>query len=147
MRVVVDTNVLVSALIRPSGKVGAVLNRLRQGNYTLLYAPVLLEELVDVLARPRFREKYGVTEDVVKTLLALLMLRGETVFSHKTLSVCRDPQDNKFLEVALAGQADAIVSGDADLLALHPFEDIPIISPAEFLRWLDAEKGLQDFAG
>ncbi|MBN2003833.1 MAG: putative toxin-antitoxin system toxin component, PIN family [Anaerolineae bacterium] len=138
MRVVIDTNVLVSALIRPNGRVGEVLRHLRQGDYTLLYAPALLEELVDVLTRPRIRDKYGITEDDVKTTLALFLLRGEAVVPEDTVTACRDPKDNKFLEVAVAGEANALVSGDEDLLVLDPFEGIPIITPAEFLHRLDA---------
>jgi putative PIN family toxin of toxin-antitoxin system len=140
MRAVVDTNILVRALIRPHGSVGPVLLRLRSGHYTLLYTQSLLEELVDVLSRPRICKKYGVTEDDIKTVVALLLLRGEAVFVSQPLAVCRDPKDDKFLEVALAGKADVIVSGDEDLLVLDPFEGISIVSPVEFLRSLDAEQ-------
>jgi putative PIN family toxin of toxin-antitoxin system len=139
MRVVLDTNILVSALIRPQGRVGAVLKHLRHGTYTLLYAQPLLEELVDVLNRPRIRDKYSVTEEDVKAFLALLLLRGEVVHPEWHITVCRDSKDNKFLDVAVAGQADVLVSGDKDLLVLHPFQDIPILSPAEFLQNLENE--------
>lgn len=137
MRAVVDTNVLVSALIRPQGRVGALLRRLREGTYTLLYTQPLLEELVDVLNRPRIRDKYGLDEEDVKTVLALILLRGEAVAPKRVIVACRDPRDDKFLEAAVAGQADAIVSGDEDLLALDPFEGIPIVSPAVFLQTLN----------
>jgi len=140
MRVVIDTNILVRALIRPRGSVGPLLLRLRSGHFTLLYTQSLLEELVDVLSRPHLRNKYGVTEDDVKTVVALLLLRGEAVSVSQSLTVCRDPKDDKFLETAMAGRADVIVSGDEDLLVLDPFEGIPIVSPAEFLRSLDAQK-------
>lgn len=60
------------------------------------------------------------TDEDVKTLLALLLLRGEAAALQDTITACRDPKDNKFLEVAVAGNADAIVSGDDDLLALNP---------------------------
>jgi len=140
MRVVIDTNILVRALIRPRGSVGPLLLRLRSGHFTLLYTQSLLEELVDVLSRPHLRNKYGVTEDDVKTVVALLLLRGEAVSVSQSLTVCRDPKDDKFLETAMAGKADVIVSGDEDLPVLDPFEGIPIVSPAEFLRSLDAQK-------
>jgi putative PIN family toxin of toxin-antitoxin system len=136
MRVVVDTNVLVSALILPQGRVGPVLLRLRQGDYTILYNQSLLEELVDVLNRPRIRHKYGLTEEDIQTLLGLILLRGEAVMPEQRITACRDPRDDKFLEVAVAGEADLIVSGDQDLLVLHPFGAIPILSPAEFLEIL-----------
>lgn len=137
MRAVVDTNFLVSALIRPQGRVGVVLWHLRQGIYTLLYTQPLLEELVDVLSRPRIRDKYGLDEEDVKTVLALILLRGEAVAPERAILACRDPRDDKFLEAAVAGRADAIVSGDEDLLVLHPFEGIPILSPAAFLQTLN----------
>ncbi len=136
MRVVIDTNILVRALIMPHGSVGPVLRRLRHGEYTLLYSPSLLEELTDVLNRPRIRDKYGLSETDIATLLRLILLRGEPVTPAQPITACRDPKDNKFLEVAVAGQAEALVSGDEDLLALHPFEGVPIIPPAEFLRRL-----------
>jgi putative PIN family toxin of toxin-antitoxin system len=139
MRAVVDTNILVRALIRPRGTVGPVLQRLRQGDYVLLYAPSLLEELVDVLNRPRLRQKYGLTEADIRTVVSLLLLRGEAVTPTEHVTACRDPKDNKFLKVAIAGQADVIVSGDEDLPVLHPFRDIPIVGPAQFLAMLVEE--------
>jgi putative PIN family toxin of toxin-antitoxin system len=140
MRVVVDTNVFVPALIMPSGSIGPVLLRLRQGDFTLLYAQSLLEELIDVLNRPRIRRKYQLTEEDIETVVSLVLLRGEAVTPEVRITACRDPKDNKFLEVAVTGEADVIVSGDEDLLVLHPFAGIPILPPAAFLRMLDAEE-------
>ena len=138
MRVVVDTNILVRALIVPHGTVGPVLLRLRQGDYVLLYAHSLLEELVDVLNRPRIRLKYGLTEQDIETVVGLILLRGEAVAPQEQIAVCRDPRDDKFLQVAVSGKADVIVTGDEDLLVLHPFAGIPILPPAAFLEMLDA---------
>ena len=137
MRAVVDT-ILVRAVIRPQGAVGPVLLRLRRGDYVLLYDQPLLEELVDVLNRSRIRDTYGLTDQDIQTVVALILLRGEAVPVAHRITACRDPRDDKFLEVAVAGKADAIVSGDEDLLVLHPFAGIPILSPAAFLRRLDA---------
>ncbi len=78
------------------------------------------------------------TADDVEALLALILLRAELVTPDRTIVVCRDPKDDKFLEIAIAGSADVIVSGDKDLLALHPFEGTPIVAPAEFLIRLTA---------
>ncbi|GAB4532851.1 MAG: putative toxin-antitoxin system toxin component, PIN family [Anaerolineae bacterium] len=138
MRVVIDTSILVRAVIMPHGTVGPVLLRLRQGEYTLLYAHSLLEELVDVLHRPRIYQKYRLTEEDIETVVSLILLRGEAVTPQEHITACRDPKDNKFLEVAVAGKADIIVTGDEDLLALHPFAGIPILSSAAFLQMLDA---------
>jgi len=136
MRVVVDTNILVRALIKPHGTVGPVLLRLRHGEYTILYARSLLEELVDVLSRPRIREKYHLSDQDIQTVVSLILLRGEAVPPNERITACRDPKDDKFLEVAVAGKADVIVSGDQDLLVLHPFAGIPIVPPATFLQML-----------
>ena len=112
MRAVVDTNILVRATIRPLGSTGRVLLRLRQGDYVLLYAQSLLEELVDVLNRPRIRDKYQLTQPDIQAIVALILVRGEAVQPQERIAACRDPKDDKFLEIAVAGKADAIVSGD-----------------------------------
>ena len=136
-RAVVDTNILIRALIKPQGTVGPVLTRLRDGDYTLLYAEPLLDELMAKLALPRIRDKYHLADDDVETVLALILLRGESVMPQRRITACRDPKDNVVLEVAVAGEADYIVTGDNDLLVLHPFEDTPIVGPAEFLEALE----------
>jgi putative PIN family toxin of toxin-antitoxin system len=109
---------------------------LRNGDYQLLYSDPLLAEIADVLARPRLRAKYGLTTEEVATVLSLILLRGEPIVPARRIDICRDPTDNMVLEAAVAGQADAIVSGDKDLLKLDPFEGIPVLSPAAFLRML-----------
>lgn len=137
MRAVIDTNILVRALIKPQGSVGPILLRLRRGDYTLLYSQALLEELMDVLSRPRLRRKYGLNDDDIKTVISLILWRGEAVTPTQPITAYRDPKDNKFLEAAITGQAETIVSGDEDLLTLHPFAGIPILQPAAFLQRLD----------
>lgn len=133
MRAVVDTNILIRAVIKPAGTVAPVLHELRNGAYTMLYSRELLAELADVLNRPRIRGKYGISDADIHTVLALILLRGEAVEPQRRIAACRDPKDDKFLEVAVAGRADIIVSGDQDLLILDPFEGIPIREPRDFL--------------
>lgn len=140
MRVVVDTNILVRALIKPSGTVGPLLLRLRHRNYTQLYSQALLEELIDVLKRPRISRKYGLTDADIRTVISLILLRGEAVTPSQTITACRDPKDDKFLEVAVTGRADVIVSGDEDLLVLNPFQSIPILPPVDFFDMLDSRQ-------
>ncbi len=140
MRVVVDTNILVRALIKPLGPVGPVLHHLRQAHFTILHSPPLLTELVDVLNRPRIKTKYGLSEADIRTVLALILLRGESISPNVRITACRDPQDDKFLEVAVTGRADLIVSGDDDLLVLNPYDGIPIVTPRPFLARLAAER-------
>lgn len=137
MRAVIDTNILVRALINRAGTVRPMLTALDAGLYTVVLSAALLTELTRVLRRPRMRTRYGIAEDDIRDLLQLLIRHGEIVMPTRTIQVCRDPRDDMFLEAAVAGGADVIVSGDKDLLVLHPFEGIPIVSPAAFLTMLD----------
>jgi putative PIN family toxin of toxin-antitoxin system len=137
VRVVLDTGVLISGLIRPHGTPGQILERLRSGYIQVVYSIPILLEVIDVLGRPRLRRKYGIQVEDAAALINLIRLRGDLVSPNQQLvDICRDPRDNKFLDVALSGQVEAIVSGDQDLLALHPFQGIPILSPKSFLDLL-----------
>ena len=91
---------------------------------------------MNVLARPWLAERYGLRSHDAETFLKLLLLRGEQVDPRRTIRACRDPKDDKFLEVAVAGRADVLVSGDADLQSLDPFEHVRILSPASFVERL-----------
>lgn len=139
VRAVIDTNVLVSATILPAGRVGAVILYLRQSRLTPLYCVETLEELAKTLARPRIRTKYHLTDADVRAILDLILLRGEPIEPIERVVVCRDPKDDIFLSVALAGQADLIITGDDDLLSLHPFRGIPIVSPSVALSIMGGE--------
>ena len=98
----------------------------------LLVSDDTLSELAEVINRPKF-DKYLSTQDRKKffEVLAPLCIRVEII---RPVQACRDPNDDKFLEVAINGTADFILSGDKDLFALHPFHDIPILSPTEYLK-------------
>lgn len=137
IRAVIDTNIIIGAVIKPEGTVGAILRRLRDKGFTILYSEPLLIELADVLNRTRIRQKYGLSTQDIETVLALILLRGEAVTPARRIDICRDPKDNTILEAAVAGHADLISSGDEDLLSLREFEGIPIVVPAEFLRRLE----------
>src|SRR5262245_51644378 len=123
-------------MLKPDGSVAPVVDALRDGRYVFLYSEATLNELIDVLGRPRMALRYGLTPAVVDALCALVVLRGELVHPGRVIKVCRDPKDDKFLEAAIAGQADVIVTGDEDLKALDPFEGILMVPPAKFLRLL-----------
>ncbi len=133
MRAVIDTGVFVSALIRPQGKTGAVLQALKDKRFTMIYSTDILVEIIDVLGRDKFRSKYHISPDDIAALIDLIRLRGELVIPSQKLTVCRDPKDDIFLEAALEGKAEYIVSGDFDLLDMKSFENIPILRVAEFL--------------
>ena len=136
MRIVLDTGVLVSGLIRPRGTIGDIIRALRGGRFTAIYSTPIMVEVIDVLGRAKFRIKYHIQPEDSTALVNLVRLRGELVIPKREVTACRDPKDNKFLEAALAGEADAVVTGDDDLLVLHPFEDVDILRPAEFLARL-----------
>lgn len=136
MRAVIDTGVLVSALIRREGVPAIVLQALAGGRFTAVYTTETLVELVEVLSRTRFRDKYHIQADDVAALIRLIRLRGESVIPTREIVACRDPRDDKFLTAAVAGAADCLVSGDADLLVLSPFEGIPVLRPVEFVARL-----------
>jgi len=136
IRAVVDTNILISGVIKPERATGEILRRLRDGEFVLLYTEPLLAELAEVINRPRIRQKYGLGSEDIETVLALILLRGEPIDPTRRVEICRDPKDHMILEAAVAGQADMITSGDFDLLSLREFEGMPTISPAEFLKRL-----------
>lgn len=133
MRAVLDTNLLVSALIRKQGLPGQVLRYLRDGAFLIIVTVPILVEVVEVLSRPRIQHKYHIESDDITALINLVRLRGELVSPNREIDACRDPKDNRFLEAAVAGNADMIISGDRDLLEMKVFETIPIITAAEFL--------------
>ena len=90
-----------------------------------------MEELDSVFRRPKF-DRY---QDLDKRLSYLwsFLEAGKPIEVMDIVTDCRDPKDNKFLELALAGKADFIITGDADLLSLHPWPGIAILSPADYL--------------
>lgn len=139
IRAVVDTNVLISALIKPQGAVGPVLTHLRNGRFVPLYTDALLAELLAKLALPRIRGKYHLSDADIETVCALLLLRSELIEPRRSIEVCRDPRDDMLLEAAVEGQADYLVTGDQDLLVLNSFEGVAIVKPAAFLELIDSD--------
>ena len=129
-RFVIDTNTLVSRLLLSrSVPAQAVHRAIETGD--LLFSRSTLTELSEVLRRPKF-DRYLEPADRDQFLRLLARLAIMVDVTH-VVQACRDPKDDKFLEVAFNGRADAIVTGDGDLLALHPFRGIPILSPRQFL--------------
>jgi putative PIN family toxin of toxin-antitoxin system len=131
-RVVVDTNVLISALLQPSGRTTAVLDAIHAGRGALLLSDETFEELASRLRRPKF-DRY-VDEATRHRFVADLAGVAAWVAITGAVRACRDPDDDKFLETAINGDADVIVTGDSDLLALDPFEGVRILTPRQFLE-------------
>lgn len=130
-RVVVDTGVVISGLIQKEGISRVALNLVLQ-IHTPLVSLATFSELKEVMFRPKFERVF--TNDDVLVMLKIISLKSEQVEIRSRVEVCRDPKDNMFLELAIDGLADVIISRDPDLLVLHPFEGIPILSPADFLK-------------
>jgi putative PIN family toxin of toxin-antitoxin system len=130
VRAVLDTNVLVSAALLPTSvPAHALLAVYRSGQ--LLASDATLTELHEVLSRSRFERRASFERRM--EFVAEVMLLGDDVEIVTRVTACRDPDDDKFLEVAVNGHATHLVTGDRDLLALHPFRGIPILTPADFL--------------
>lgn len=130
-RWVFDTNTLISHLLLPDSVPNQAV-RLALDSGLLLVSEETLVELDEVLSRPKFRKYVSISER--RKFFELLGRVAIHVPILRPITACRDPKDDKFLSVAINGRADALISGDRDLLCLHPFLGIPILTPAHFLR-------------
>jgi uncharacterized protein len=130
MRVIVDTNVFISAALKNRSPPSEAAHLAAERNL-LLKSTKTEQELFITLARPRLAPL--IPEDF-RRWLEEVMSAAELVTIAEQIAACRDPKDDKFLELAVSGHADVIVSGDADLLVLNPFRGIPIVTPAAFVQ-------------
>jgi putative PIN family toxin of toxin-antitoxin system len=137
LRAVVDTNIIVSALIRPAGAAGILMRRLRKGAFTAVFSPELIDEIAAVLCHPKIRIKYRTSPKDFEDIAALFALRGDLVTVEERIRLCRDPKDNFLLETAVSGNADYLVTGDEDLLSLKKLRQTKILKPAPFLAILE----------
>lgn len=130
MRIVVDTNVLVSAVLKANSLPFQVVRWIDR-NVGLLKSVAAEQEVLNVLDRPHIA---AITIPSFRADVVGLLAMAELVTIVERITACRDPADDKFLELAVNGRADLIVSGDRDLLALDPFRGIPILTPGACLR-------------
>ncbi|EKD28553.1 MAG: PilT protein [uncultured bacterium] len=136
IKIVADTNILVSALI---GKhLQKFLDYWELDYFRIIYSRETLQELVEVLERKKFK-KYISPETKLLFFKALKKTSFE-VFPEKSIKVSRDIKDNMFLECAVEGNADYIVSGDIHLLELKEYQGIKIVSSSDFLKLISKEK-------
>ena len=133
-RYVFDTNVMISALLFNTSVPGQAFAR-SLGHGTILISQPLVEELNDVLGREKFNQY--VSHEQRDRFLESLVRESELVNIIESVQECRDPEDDRILELAVNGNASIIVSGDTDLLVLNPFRSIQIATPAELLKLLD----------
>jgi uncharacterized protein len=140
VRVVLDTNVVVSALLSPTGAPAALLTAWRDGRIETLSSPTTIAELARILERPRVARQLGWSVASRRDFLDSFASGSVSIVPRVALhQVSRDPDDDRFLELAIAGAADYIVSGDRHLLELGSYQGIPILTPARFLADLALE--------
>ena len=131
IRIVADTNVLVSALLYPERPIGFIVELLQEGSIGLVYSDATLQELKRVMERLKFDPA------TVSELIDLIQIKGIFVQPKESIrKIKEDPTDNKFLEAAVAGQARFVVSGDGHLKALRFYQGVAVVTPAEFLKFL-----------
>ena len=129
--IVLDTNILVSALLFKQSIPRQVFDKtIDRGK--ILFSTTTFDELDLVLQRDKF-SKY-ITSSERKLFLQMLSNKSNILDVQEIVTACRDPKDNKFLDLAMAGKANYIITGDQDLLVLHPFNHIEIITPRYFLE-------------
>ncbi len=130
-RVVLDTNIVISFLLKKDSTPGKVVQSVI-ADKTPLISDAVEKELFLRILDPKF-DAYA-SRTLRLEFFKTFVLRSEVVITTTQIVECRDQHDNKFLELAVDGQADCIVSGDKDLLVLNPFRNIPILTAREFLN-------------
>jgi putative PIN family toxin of toxin-antitoxin system len=136
VKVVLDTGIVISALLFAQGSLAWLRGLWATGAITPLVSRATVDELIPVLAYPKFQ----LTEEEIQAVLAAYLPFCETVAGMRRgsagLPECRDPEDQKFLELAQGGSAQALVTGDRELLALDDQVPFAILSPAELKKRL-----------
>lgn len=130
MKVVLDTNVLVSGLLNPYGSTGEVLQLLVKGTIVVCYDNRIFKEYEEVLARPKFRFSKELRGD----LLDFISAAGVMSIGSPLAKALIDPHDEKFLEIALAGGVEYLITGNARHFPAAAFRAVKIVSPKEFIE-------------
>jgi uncharacterized protein len=134
---VLDANVYVSAIIRPEGPPGRVVERfLRDSAFAIVLSPAIVEETLRALAYPKVRKYIRRTVDPELWFEDIVLLAELVAGDYATSGASTDPDDDKYLAAALEGRATLVVTGEPDLLALGEYEGIRIVSPRVFLGLL-----------
>ena len=128
---VIDTGVLISAHLLPQSAPRQAYDLARQKGIAV-FSKATFHEFATTFTREKF-EPYQSLENRLK-MISLIEERGHFKETYVQITECHDPNDNKFLELAVSCKASAIISSDTDLLILHPFRDIPILTPTDFLK-------------
>lgn len=143
--VVIDTNVWVSAFLNRKGFPARIKDAWVNGEFEVVLSSPLLQEISEVLHRPRIKDKYGLVEGEINQFIELLLRRAVLVAIGGRLRLCRDGRDNVFLETAIAASAEYLISrdddlkGDSDLIAQMRAHGVEVITVSHFLRELGNE--------
>ena len=142
LRLVIDTNILISGLMSVNSLPQQVFDY-ATSQAILLMSDEVQSEIENVISRPKL-QKYITLERRTK-FLSELSQQVERVTINQQIRACRDPKDDKFLDLAVCGEANYIITGDTDLLDLHPFQNISIIKAANFLTAVKIVNSLPAF--
>ncbi len=137
-RALLDANVLISAAIRPSGPPGKIIVALlMRYAFELVISPRIIAEVETALRLPRIRKYLRAPDEALSWLADLVALADLVTDTGRVKGACRDPDDDDVLAAAVEGRATAIVTGDADLLALGEYQGILIVTPRAFLDMIE----------
>jgi putative PIN family toxin of toxin-antitoxin system len=131
VRIVIDTNVLISAIFW-TGKPKQLLNKVRHRKVTFITSENLLAELKEVLMRKD--KPFKLSDEEADRIVSAMRTLAETVPTHSQVDVCQDERDNKVIECALDGKAECIISGDLHLLGLESFRGVSMMTVSDFLK-------------
>lgn len=134
MRVVFDTNVFLRAVLNPHGLGAWVVHHLDR--FEVIVSKEIVDEIVDVFSRPELRRKYTAMNELDVQRVLTILSKAEVVLPTRKVNMCRDPDDNKFLECTLEGKVGFLVSEDKDLLSLKTFGNTRIVNAATFANIL-----------
>jgi len=140
IKAVIDTNIWISALINPFGYPAKLRKHFENGDFAAVISEPILDEIVDVLSRPKIKDKYEITPEDIRELLTLIEERAEYVLISGDINICRDKNDNLIIETAIKGETSYLVTRDDDIkfdkkvslfLSQH---GISVLTVAKFLK-------------
>jgi len=139
VRAVIDTNVWVSSILNPTGRPAMLRKAFEEGAFHVIISEPLLEEITDVLNRPKIKNRHELTDDDIEELLTLLDEHTEYALLSGDVSICQDKDDDFVIETAIKGKAEYLVTGDGDIKldndvsAFLSKYGVTVISIADFL--------------
>ena len=140
-KIVLDTNVFISAVIKNQSNPGHLIDLVKEKKLALVLSPDILSEIATVLYYPKIKKIHGLTSKGIESHLKCIESISEIVIPTKRLDIIEeDPSDNIYLECAIESGADFIISGDHHLTDFETYEGIRIMSPATFLKIIQSEK-------